>query len=132
MEDILKTFHTICSFTRELHEIFGKKYYNITLYNRILEKTPITHHSAITKHIQIFKDFLEKNKEGILNKDVSKFKWDKIIFNSKIYINMKDVINDADDDTKNSIWRYLLAISFTTNQTDDLRDKIKNLKSNHK
>jgi hypothetical protein len=129
MEETLKTFHTVCSFVKELKDLFGKKYYNITLYNRILEKTPITHQSAIFKHIEIFREFCQKNKDGILNKDIGKLKWDKIMFSNKIYINIKDVLNDADNDTKNSIWKYLLAISFSTIQTDDLKDKIKEILS---
>lgn len=129
MENTLKTFHTISSFVKELQELYGKKYYNITLYNRILEKTPITHENAITKHIEIFHQFLNKNKDAILAKDESKLKWDKIIFSNKIYINIKDVLNDSDNDTKNSIWKYLLAISFNLIESDDIHDKIKEMLS---
>ena len=128
MEDnTLKTFHTISSFVKELQELYGKKYYNISLYNRILEKTPITNQTAIFKHISIFSEFIKKNKDAILEKNSEKLTWDRIIFSKKIYINIKDVLKESDTDTKNAIWKYLLAISFTTIQTDDIKEKIKQL-----
>jgi len=128
MEDnTFKTFHTISSFVKELQELYGKKYYNISLYNRILEKTPITNQTAIFKHISIFSEFIKKNRDAILEKNSDKLTWDRIIFSKKIYINIKDVLKESDTDTKNAIWKYLLAISFTTIQTDDIKEKIKQL-----
>jgi len=128
MEDnTFKTFHTISSFVKELQELYGKKYYNISLYNRILEKTPITNQTAIFKHISIFSEFIKKNRDAILEKNSDKLIWDRIIFSKKIYINIKDVLKESDTDTKNAIWKYLLAISFTTIQTDDIKEKIKEL-----
>ena len=128
MEDnTFKTFHTISSFVKELQELYGKKYYNISLYNRILEKTPITNQTAIFKHISIFSEFIKKNRDAILEKNSDKLIWDRIIFSKKIYINIKDVLKESDTDTKNAIWKYLLAISFTTIQTDDIKEKIKQL-----
>ena len=128
MEDnTFKTFHTISSFVKELQELYGKKYYNISLYNRILEKTPITNQTAIFKHISIFSEFIKKNRDAILEKNSDKLTWDRIIFSKKIYINIKDVLKESDTDTKNAIWKYILAISFTTIQTDDIKEKIKQL-----
>jgi hypothetical protein len=127
--DTLKTFHTICTFVKELKEIFGKEHHNISLYHHLLEKTPITNTNAINKHISIFSEFLRKNNDCLLNKNTEKM-WDKIIFSKKIYINIKQILDLTDVDTKDTIWKYLLSIHFYVFQTEDVRAKLSELLSN--
>jgi hypothetical protein len=128
MDTTLKTFHTICSFVKELKELFGKEHHNIVLYHRFLEKTPITNTLAINKQIAIFSEFLRKNVKCLLEKTTDGM-WDKIIFSKKIYINIKEVMESTDVETRDTIWKYLLSIHFYVFQTDDVRAKLSELLS---
>jgi hypothetical protein len=127
--DNLKPFHTICTFVKELKELFGKEHHNIALYHRLLEKTPITNTNAINKHIAIFSEFLRKNVDCLLSKTTDKL-WDKIIFSKKIYINIKEIMDATDVDTRETIWKYLLSIHFYVFQTEEVRSKLAELLSN--
>jgi hypothetical protein len=126
--DNLKPFHTICTFVKELKELFGKEHHNIALYHRLLEKTPITNTTAINKHIAIFSEFLRKNVDCLLGKTTERM-WDKIIFSKKIYINIKEIMDATDVDTRETIWKYLLSIHFYVFQTEEVRSKLAELLS---
>lgn len=125
----LKAFHTISTFVKELKELFGNKYYNIQLYHRLLEKTPVTNEIAINKHVLIFSEFLRKNLTCLLEKNTDKM-WDKIQYSKKVYINIKEIMNETDVETRETIWKYLLSIHFYVFQTDDVKQKLAELLSN--
>jgi hypothetical protein len=126
--DTLKIFQSISLFVKELNETFGKGHHPLALYNRLLEKTPVTNTLAIQKQVSIFYDFCKRNKEGILGKNKEQIQ-EKIIFSKKIYIDIKDILKKSDPETEDIIWRHMLLISFHMFQTDDIREIIKNLSS---
>lgn len=126
--DTLKIFQSISLFVKELNETFGKVHHPLALYNRLLEKTPVTNTLAIQKQVSIFYDFCKRNKEGILGKNKEQIQ-EKIIFSKKIYIDIKDILKKSDPETEDIIWRHMLLISFHMFQTDDIREIIKNLSS---
>lgn len=126
--DTLKIFQSISLFVKELNETFGKEHHPLALYNRLLEKTPVTNTLAIQKQVSIFYDFCKRNKEGILGKNKEQIQ-EKIIFSKKIYIDIKDILKKSDPETEDIIWRHMLLISFHMFQTDDIREIIKNLSS---
>ena len=70
----LVLFKEISKFTNELSNLFGNKTHPLKLYNRLINKTTISHDVAIKKHIGIFKKFCDENSASILNKDSSKLK----------------------------------------------------------
>lgn len=126
--DSLKIFQTISLFVKELTETYGKEFHQLALYNRLLEKTPITNTLAIQKHILIFNDFCKRNKEYILSKNKNQIQ-EKIIFSNKIYIEIKEIITKSDSETQEVIWKHLLLICFHLFQTDDIKQIIKNISS---
>ena len=65
-------FKTINDFVKELSELFGSTNHSLKLYQRLLDKTTINHEKSIEKHIEIFRTFCVKNRDMILNKDISK------------------------------------------------------------
>ena len=76
-DNILKSFSKILSFVNELNSVFPTD--NIRLYYKLLKKTPIGNALAINKHIDIFKVFLELNKQVIIDKNYKAIQSD-IIF----------------------------------------------------
>ena len=68
----LLTFRAISTFTNDLSEIFGGENHSLKLYQRLLNKTTITHEKAISKHIIAFKNFCVSNREAILSKSLDK------------------------------------------------------------
>ena len=78
------TFKTINDFVKELSELFGSTNHSLKLYQRLLDKTTINHEKSIEKHIEIFRTFCVKNREMILNKDISKLSCTSSVSNSSI------------------------------------------------
>ena len=107
----LLTFKAISTFTNDLSEIFGTDYHSLKLYQRLLDKTTITHEKAISKHIDAFKHFCVSNRDAILNKNLSKLNNDKIEYSSRVYIDIVSIMKKADTETVNVIWKHLLNIS---------------------
>jgi len=107
----LLTFKAISTFTNDLSEIFGTDYHSLKLYQRLLDKTTITHEKAISKHIDAFKHFCISNRDAILNKNLSKLNNDKIEYSSRVYIDIVSIMKKADTETVNVIWKHLLNIS---------------------
>ena len=67
----LKIFSHLTNFVSDLNEIFGKKQHSLELYNRLLNKTKISHKDSMLKHIEIFSDFVTTNNEAISDGDNS-------------------------------------------------------------
>lgn len=104
-------FKAITNFINDLAEIFASKCYSLKLYCHLINKTTLTHETAINKHISAFKDFCVRNTEAINIKDEKMFVNSKIEYSPKVYINMDVIFKMADRDTKSVIWRHLLFIS---------------------
>lgn len=126
--DTLKIFQCISLFVKELSDSYGKTHHPVALYNRLLEKTPVTNMLAIQKQVSIFYDFCKRNKESIMTKNKGQIQ-ERIIFSKKIYIEIRDILNKSDAETEDIIWRHLLLISFHMFQTDDIKQIIKNISS---
>lgn len=107
----LLTFKAISTFTDDLTEIFGADNHSLKLYQRLLQKTTISHTIAINKHIEAFHEFCSQNRDALLNKDFSLLVKDKIEYSSKVYIDMKNIFKSADTETTDVIWKHLLTIS---------------------
>ena len=106
--DAIKPFSKIRAFVNDLNNIYGSKYKNIDLYYKLIKTTPITNKTALIKHNNIFLNFLENNKDAVVNTDVSLLKDDKIMFSERVYINIKDLLKGEDSDV---IFKHLQVIS---------------------
>lgn len=123
----LLTFKTITDFVKELNELFGSTNHSLKLYQRLLEKTTISHEKIIEKHISVFKKFCVQNRDMILSKDITKLsvKESKVEYSDKVYIDFISIFKSADKDTKNVIMDYLLTISALVDPTAKAKDILK-------
>ena len=110
----LLAFNTITEFIENLNEIFGVHFKELQLYNRLVEKTTISHKVAIQKHVDLFKTWCLENKEAIINQNDSLIKVDTISYSERVFINLTKILKKADDSSKKVIWKHILIISAYT------------------
>ena len=109
--DVTKPFSKILSFVNELNRNFGNKHKNLGLYYIFLkEKTPLSNKKAISKQNEVFKKFLENNREAVLNMDIKLLKDENIAFSEKVYINLKQLLKENKDSVE-VIFKHLQLIS---------------------
>ena len=109
--DVTKPFSKILAFVNELNRNFGNKHKNLGLYYTFLkEKTPLSNKKAISKQNEVFKKFLENNREAVLNMDISLLKADNIAFSEKVYINLRQLLKENKDAVE-VIFKHLQLIS---------------------
>jgi hypothetical protein len=109
--DVTKPFSKILAFVNELNRNFGNKHKNLGLYYTFLkEKTPLSNKKAISKQNEVFKKFLENNREAVLNMDITLLKDDNISFSEKVYINLRQLLKENKDAVE-VIFKHLQLIS---------------------
>ena len=79
-------------------------------YTFLKEKTPLSNKKAISKQNEVFKKFLENNREAVLNMDISLLKGDNIAFSEKVYINLRQLLKENKDAVE-VIFKHLQLIS---------------------
>jgi len=127
-DDIYKPFTRILTFVKEINVLFGEKYPNISLYYKLLKKTPISNKGAIRKQNTVFRTFLENNKEAIIEKDLGLFKDSKISFSERVFINITQVLKEADDNE--NIYKHLQVISAILIKDEKMIDALKDTRDN--
>lgn len=105
-----KIFDQIVVFIQSLQENYGQYFYEIKLYNLLLENTGIIHQVQRKKHIDIFQNFLQENKIAILEQNLNKLNENYIKYSDKIYININSIFDKATDDDRDTIWEHLLVL----------------------
>lgn len=125
-ENLLVAFKTICNFVNDLANEYGNKHKPLKLYQRLINKTQISHDQIIKKHIGIYYDFCINNRDSIYNKNSNDLKIDKIIYSDRVYIDMKYIFNISDSDNSNCIWNHLLALSAVLDPTGKAKELLKN------
>lgn len=106
----LLTFKCICNFIKDVNDSFGKHQKSLLLYAALIEKTGIIHEEPIKKHIACFHDFVHKNEDAIMQKNVGAFQDYRIQYSEKVFIDMKDVFMRADKDETEVIWKHLITL----------------------
>jgi hypothetical protein len=109
-ESHIVAFQAISSFINDLSGVFGEDQRSLKLYAHLISKTTDAHEIAISKHIQVFRDFCVQNRESIESKDVN-LKSSRIEYSDKVVIDMADIFKRADIATTRIVWRHLLIIS---------------------
>jgi hypothetical protein len=127
-EDIYKPFTKILTFVKEINTLFGEKHPNISLYYKLLKKTPISNKGAVRKQNAVFRTFLDNNKEAIIEKDLSLFKDTNISFSERVYINITQVLKEADDNE--NIYKHLQVISAILIKDEKMIDALKDIRDN--
>ena len=118
------TFKAINTFINDLNEFFGSSNHSLQLYQRLIDKTTLSHEVAIQKHINAFKTFSISNREALMNKNIGKLE-SKIEYSNKVYIDIKSIMSAADKDTVEVIWKHLLTISAIVDPAGKAKDILK-------
>ncbi len=124
-EYYLKAFSKISDFVTELTSVYGDNFHELKLYNRLLEKTKISHKQSIKDHVNAFTEFCFKNKDGILEKNVDKLVQSKVSFSDKVFIDLVSVINATQPDDREVVWSHLLAIQAQIDPTSGARELLR-------
>jgi len=103
-------FKAITNFINDLHTEFESRHKSITLYHRLLEKTGIMHTGPISKHIDCFRNFFNKNKEAMETRDATKFTETKVMYSDRVYVDIATVLKQSNSESKEIIWKHLLTI----------------------
>ena len=106
----LITFKTISNFTNDLGDVFSEKHRPLKLYVHLINKTTLSHEQPIQKHIEAFRDFCIANRDAISTRNI-KLEKEKIIYSKRVFINVKEIFDIADEETTDVIWMHLLTIS---------------------
>lgn len=110
-ETSLIAFKAICNFINDLNSEYGRKHKPLKLYQRLINKTQISHDKAIKKHIMACNAFCVANREAIMEQDASKFTESKISYSQRVYVDMSEIFKIADVETTPVIWQHILTIS---------------------
>lgn len=127
-ETLLLGFKCISTFVAELESVFGSKNKALRLYKRLISKTQITHDQAVNKHFNLFKNFCFKNREAILEKNVSKIVDKKVEYSERVYIDFGFIFNNSESDVLDVIWNHLLTISAIVDPLSRAKEILKNNK----
>lgn len=122
-------FNTICNFIRDLSASFGNKQKSLLLYGHLIEKTGLIHIDPVKKHINIFKKYIEENKEAIENRDKSKFNSTSISYSDKVAIDLKGIFSMCDKEEEKVVWNHLLTISAVLNPLGNAKQILKDMTS---
>lgn len=123
----LIAFKYISKLVTELSNNFSKQQKSLALYGRLIEKTTIMHEKPITKHVSIFRDFCVQNREAIEQLDKEKFVSYQITYSEHVYVNLKPLFKSMNQETEDSFWKYLLAISSVVDTESRSKEVLKQL-----
>ena len=123
-DNSLITFKAISNFTSCLNEVFGRNNRALKLYAHLISKTTLTHDVPIQKHVTTVTEFCVNNREAILSKDNNKIKGE-ITYSQRVYIDIKNIIQESDIDTEEIIWKHLLTLSALTDPAAKAKELLK-------
>lgn len=130
-ENFLIAFKSICNFVNDLGSEYGEKHKPLKLYQRLINKTQISHDQIIKKHIDVYYKFCLANRDTIYGKDSEKLVENKIIYSKNVYIDMKYILSIADEENTVCIWKHLLTISAILDPTGKAKEILRqNVKDN--
>ncbi len=137
-EQSFKAFKKIADFVSQLHESFctdsssseGGKFHELTLYNHLLGKTKLSNKTAIARHIEIFKEFCDRNQQALTTRDYKKIVSHRISYSSKTFIDVYAILSQSDlsQDDANSIWNHLLVIQACVDPSSQAKELLKQFK----
>lgn len=129
-EDTIVLFKCIVDFIHCLREMFGKEQHSLELYDLLMERTGIVHQDPIKKHVKLFKDFLQKNEEAILENNEEKMTEWKIEYSEKVFIDLNSIFSMSLEEDKQTIWQHLLTLMAVLIPTSNAKNILKERKAN--
>lgn len=108
----ITTINLIRNFVNYLYENFGETNDKLCLYHTLLEKTKETDDKEIVKHLEAFKKFCVKNRDSLINKDMTKINC-RVEYSSEVFIDFTNIFKTIDKNTNEIevISKHLLTIS---------------------
>ena len=131
-EDNVFLFKCIVDFIHSLNELYGEKYHNLQLYDLLMDKTGIVHEEPIRKHIHLFYDFVRENEDSILERNLTLIKVWKIEYSEKVFIDLKPIFEEANNEDKQCIWNHLLTLLAILIPTSKAKQILKEMKEKKK
>lgn len=122
--DSLKFFSKALAFISELNNAFSKKYPSISLYYKMLKKTPIGNSKGIQKQNEYIISYLKENEDGIREKNVSKMKDTVIQPHPSVYLTITAYLKEADKTTRGIIFSHLQLLSYLANPNEEWKTTI--------
>lgn len=120
----LLSFQAISAFVIEATKVAGKMQRSLQLYNRLIEKTNISHVEAITKHIKSFKDFCCDNQEALKSQNINLLKSNVIEYSPRVFINIRLLLINSEENT-DIIWQHLMTIGAIVFPQSKLKEALK-------
>ena len=127
-DNSLIIFKSITNFVSQLNENFGKSNKSLQLYNRLIEKTTVTHEKVILKHIECFQKFCVSNRNEIISKNHN-FNVEQVKYSDRVFINLKQIFNKSDRQDREVLWKHLLTISALTDPSGKAKEVLKQQKA---
>jgi hypothetical protein len=118
-------FKSICNFIQDLETEFGYLQRSLKRYARLVNKTTIAHTKPITKHIEVFREFCQSNRDAILSLNRDKLVNSNIQYSELVFIDMENIFSHSDKETANVIWQHLLTISSLVDPSGGARAVLK-------
>jgi hypothetical protein len=106
-QNTILAFNSIACFVKDLNEAFGNKNKSVALYNRLLEKTTLQDTEAINRHITQFKQLFNNNPNYFSTFELIS---PNITYSERVYINLSNVLNLANQTEKDVINKHLECI----------------------
>jgi hypothetical protein len=105
----LLAYQAISSFVSEANAVGGSTQKSLQLYNRLIQKTQISHAEAIKKHIVAFKKFCQDNQEALKEQEIDKLITKVIEYSSRVYINFRLLLINSKENAS-AIWQHIITI----------------------
>ncbi len=105
----LLAYQAISSFVSEANAVGGSTQKSLQLYNRLIQKTQISHVEAIKKHIDAFKKFCQDNQEALKEQEIGSLNTNVIEYSSRVYINFRLLLINSKENAS-AIWQHIITI----------------------
>jgi hypothetical protein len=126
----LIAFNTIYKFIKALNDLYGQDHKPLALYNRLISKTTIAHKKPVSKHVDKFREFCEKNRQGLIERNFDKFVLYEIRYSENVYIDMKQIFNlirkENSNQINDAVWKHLLTLSAILDPAGRAKELLKN------
>ncbi len=125
----LATFQLIVDFVTSLYDCFSQhksaSNHALSLYNRLIHNMNFKDDTNILRHVDAFRTYCIDNRENIKAKQTSGSS--RVSFTDKIYIDIGYFLSQADQDTADVIWEYILAISAYVDPDSKAKEILQNM-----
>lgn len=127
-DDNVFLFKCIVDFIHSLNELYGEKQHSLQLYDLLMDKTGIVHEEPIRRHIHLFYTFVRENEKAILETNIEYMKLWKIEYSDKVFIDLKPIFQDVNEENIHCIWNHLLTLLAILIPTSKAKQILKEMK----